>query len=109
MASCSAPLEELFVKSGAQDLSHDEQIVNVLWSAITNYKIIFGLSFYLLPSFIWIYLLKEIDLSLLQPIFSLVYVCTPFLAALFLNEHISVQRSLGIFIILIGVYVISRS
>jgi drug/metabolite transporter (DMT)-like permease len=98
----------IFFKLGAQDLSHDQDIVHIVWSAITNYKIILGFFLYLWPSFIWLYLLKKMDLSLLQPMFSLVYVLTPILALLILKEQVSLQRGFGIVIICAGVYVVSQ-
>ena len=99
----------IFLKMGAQELSHDQSITDILWSAAINYKIALGFFLYLWPSFIWIYLLKRMDLSQLQPMFALVYVFTPLLALLFLKEQLSLQRSFGILIILVGVYVVSRS
>jgi drug/metabolite transporter (DMT)-like permease len=105
----SAAAGGIFLKLGAQELSHDQQIGYVVWSAIMNYKLVLGLSFYVWPSFIWIYLLKELDLSLLQPITSLMYVVTPAFAVLLLGEHISLLRGVGILIILVGVFFISRS
>jgi drug/metabolite transporter (DMT)-like permease len=98
----------IFLKIGAQELSHDQHLQDIVWSAITNYKIALGFCMYLWPSFIWIYLLKKMDLSLLQPICALVYVITPILAFLFLKEQVSLQRGLGILIIMIGVYVVSK-
>jgi len=99
----------ILFKLGAQELSHEQPIGHVIWSAITNYKIVLAFILYLWPSFIWIYLLKSMDLSLLQPMFALVYVVTPVLAVLVLRETVSLQRLFGILIICAGVYVVSKS
>jgi drug/metabolite transporter (DMT)-like permease len=99
----------IFFKLGAMELSHDQEISQIVWSAMTSYKIVLGFCLYLLPSFIWLYLLKKMDLSLLQPMFSLVYVLTPLLALLILKEQVSLQRVVGICIICAGVFVVSQS
>ena len=67
-----------------------------------------GVLMYAIPVIIWIYLLKKLDITFLQPLFSLVYVITPILAMVYLGESISTYRWAGIFIILIGIFISSK-
>ena len=97
----------IFLKLGSVEIIHD-----TLWKtfqhALFNWKIVLGFSLYVVPSFIWIFMLKKVDISYLQPMFSLVYVATPVLAYVLLNEQIPSNRVIGIAIIIIGVVVVSR-
>jgi drug/metabolite transporter (DMT)-like permease len=53
--------------------------------------------------------MKKIDLSFLQPLFSLMYVVTPLIAFFFLNENVPLLRWFGIGIVAFGVLVIAKS
>lgn len=64
---------------------------------------------YIIPVAIWIYLLKRLDITFLQPLFSLVYVVTPLLAIAYLGENIPLHRWIGISIILLGIFVSSKN
>jgi drug/metabolite transporter (DMT)-like permease len=79
-----------------------------LLQMLTNWKIIIGVAFYIVPAFIWIFMLKKVDISFLQPLFSLVYVVTPVLALLVLHEKIPLNRWVGITVVVIGVLIIVR-
>lgn len=77
--------------------------------AVTDWRIVLGLMMYVVPTFIWIGLLRKVELSLLQPLLAIVYVITPALAYLFLKESISPLRAAGIGVIIVGVIIVSRS
>lgn len=63
---------------------------------------------YIVPVIIWIYLLKKLDITFLQPLFSLVYVITPVLAITYLGESVSIYKWVGIAIILLGIFISSK-
>lgn len=63
---------------------------------------------YIVPVIIWIYLLKKLDITFLQPLFSLVYVITPVLAIAYLGESVSIYKWVGIAIILLGIFISSK-
>lgn len=98
----------ILLKMGSGEIIH-----NGLWKslqqALWNWKVVVGLSFYVLPSFIWIYMLKKLDISFLQPLFSLVYVVTPALAFMILHENITLVRWIGITIIIFGIFIVAKS
>lgn len=71
-----------------------------LWLGI----IIFALNF-----FAWIIILYKVDLSIAMPVGSTSYIFVPVVAALFLNEHISILRWIGISLIILGIHFVSQS
>jgi len=77
------------------------------WQAIPplllNINLLLGGVCYVVPIIFWAYLLKEMELTKLQPLLSIVYIYTAALAYLFLGEQPSTQRILGIVIVIIGV------
>ena len=64
---------------------------------------------YVIPLGFWIYLLRFVPISWLQPIFSLTYVLTPLLALAFLGEPVPPARWIGIGVIIVGVFLVARS
>lgn len=98
-----------FLKVGALQIDYNEGLANVFRQVAFNWSIIFGIAMYFIPVMVWIYLLKKIELSFLQPLFSLTYVVTPILATLFLNENVTFARWLGIIVIILGVIVVAKN
>lgn len=98
-----------FLKAGAVQVQYNEGLLPAIFQALLNWKIILGVLMYFIPVMIWIFLLREVELSFLQPLFATVYVVTPILATLFLNENVSISRWSGIFVIVVGVLIVARS
>lgn len=92
----------LLLKLGAIEIVYNKRLGEIGIQIISNWKIIAGLLFYFIPALIWIFLLKKINLTFLQPFFSLVYVVTPIFSIFFLGETISITRWIGIFVIILG-------
>ena len=95
------------MKMGSIEIDHDG-VWQLFLRSISSWKIMLGFSFYVFPMFIWIFMLKKIDVSFLQPMFSLVYVVTPILALLILHESIPLNRWIGFGIIVAGVIFVAR-
>lgn len=68
-----------------------------------------GIAIFLLTFFLWIIVLSKIDLSVAIPMSATGYILIPTLAIFFLKEHVPLLRWLGTFIIIAGVFFISRS
>jgi drug/metabolite transporter (DMT)-like permease len=68
-----------------------------------------GLFLYALATGLWLYLLSKHDLSFIYPFTSLSFVLGVAAAAAVLGESVSLQRWIGVAIICLGVYVVSRS
>ncbi len=68
-----------------------------------------GIFFYAVNFFLWIGILSQIDLSLAVPLGSASYVIVPLFAMIFLREQINASQWAGIFLIIIGIFFLSRS
>lgn len=104
----------ILMKLGATQIGHVEihslyQLLEYLFKLFTNVQSLIGVLLYFMSAVTWSYLLTKLDISFVQPILALTYVVTPFLAILFLGEHVSALRWVGIVIIIFGVFVVARS
>jgi drug/metabolite transporter (DMT)-like permease len=68
-----------------------------------------GFMLYILNFFIWMVVLSRLDLSLALPIAGMSYILVPLLAKGFLHETLGPGRWIGIALIVLGVYCVSRS
>ena len=98
-----------FLKVGAVQVQYDNGIVDIFRQVACNWQIIIGIFMYVIPVMIWIFLLKKIELSFLQPLFSITYVITPILASILLNENVTTVRWAGIGVIIVGVIIVART
>ena len=86
------------------------KLVADLTKAAFSPFVVGGLILYGLSFVIWLRVLSFNDLSRAYPIFaSIVFLLTTIGSAIFLKESISVQRIIGIMIILSGIYIVARS
>lgn len=99
----------ILLKLGSVELQYGNGLPSVVVQAITSPKIVTAVALYFVPFLIWIYILKKVDISFLQPIMAMVYVVTPLLSLLLLKEAVPVGRWIGIGIIICGVAVVARS
>ncbi|MCE2950716.1 MAG: SMR family transporter [Alphaproteobacteria bacterium] len=74
-----------------------------------NPAIFFGLVLYVLSVALWIFVLARVEVSYAYPLSSLGYVLTALVGAYYLGESLSLTRWCGIFVILVGVYLVTRS
>jgi drug/metabolite transporter (DMT)-like permease len=75
----------------------------------TQLPILGGLACYAISVFVWIVGLSRTDVTIAYPMLSMGYVVSAVGAWLFLGEMISLQRLLGIAVILLGVVLLARS
>ena len=99
----------IFLKIGSADIQYEGGVTATALQIALNWKILLGMLMYFIPVLIWIFMLKKIDLSYLQPLFSLMYVVTPILAIFVLNEQVPTLRWFGIGVVALGVLIIARS
>ena len=99
----------IFLKLGAMQVDHGSGLSTAVGQALTQWRLYFGAFCYFIPVVIWIYMLKRVDITFLQPLFALVYVATPLLATPMLNESMPAARWLGIVVILAGIAIVART
>ncbi|RKP52392.1 EamA family transporter [Trinickia fusca] len=104
---------QLLLKAGVNAVGHFEftraNIVPVGLKLALQMPIIGGLACYVISVGVWIVGLSRVDVSIAYPMLSLGYVVNAFAAWYLFGEVLSVQRLVGIGIILIGVFVLARS
>ena len=109
LASLMGAIGAVFLKNGANVLVFDRGLFTALTSGLLNARIVVGLVFYLVPSAIFIYLLRLHELSKLQPLVAITYVITPILSMIFLRESVDLMRWIGIAFIVTGITLVSQS
>lgn len=78
-----------------------QMLVNVwLWLALLCYTV---------SLIVWMIVLSKVEVSLAYPLSSVGYVITLFIGYIWMNEGIDFYKILGIFIIILGVIILSRS
>jgi multidrug transporter EmrE-like cation transporter len=103
---------QLLLKAGVNAVGHFEftpaNIVPIGFKIATQWPIIGGLACYVFSVVVWIVGLSRVDVSIAYPMLSLGYVVNAFAAWYLFGEILSLQRLVGIGIILIGVVVLTR-
>ncbi|MBA7944158.1 EamA family transporter [Citrobacter sp. RHBSTW-00271] len=101
----------LFMKWGAIKMPQDlnGNIFSLIYNILINPLLMLGIILYAIPTAIWIWLLRTMPLTLLQPALSLTYVISALLAVFLLHEHVSVLRWVGIFVIIFGVILVAQN
>lgn len=82
---------------------------NTLMRAFVNPFVVAGVAAYAFSSIFWLVLLSRVDLSYAYPALSLGYVLITLVSAFVLGEQVSALRWAGVFVICLGVIIISRS
>lgn len=76
---------------------------------LTNPLVAFGLGLYVLGAVAWLTVLSKVPLSFAYPILALGYAITPMLAWFLLGESVPSTRWVGVLVICVGVFFVSRS
>lgn len=82
--------------------------IKTLVQIFSNWTVLLALSVYFLGSFLWIYLLKRMPLSVAYPVMSLTYVAVMIVSATVFKEPVGINKIFGTLLILAGVAVMFR-
>jgi multidrug transporter EmrE-like cation transporter len=85
------------------------QTLSLIFGVATQPYIIGGLTCYVFSVAIWIVALSRVAVSVAYPMLSIGYVVNAFAAWYLFGEVLSISKLAGIGIIIVGVYVVSRS
>ena len=85
------------------------QLVPTLLSAFGNSFVLLGLSLYVISALLWMVILSRVDLSFAYPFVSFSYVMVILFSWLLLKENLPFIRIVGVLVICLGVYLVSRS
>ncbi len=78
-----------------------------VWKIMKAPQILTGMFFFAMSSLIWIKVLTQTELSSAYPLVSLSYILVAILSFLLLQEQFTVQKILGIAVIITGVLVLN--
>ena len=77
--------------------------------SLSSWFIWSGIFIYLVSFVLWLVIIYRIELSIALLLGSAAYILVPIMSVLFLHEHVSPIRWLGIAFIIFGIYFISQS
>lgn len=104
---------QLLLKAGTNAVGHfDFHLDNVLPVGLKlafNPYILSGMAAYGISLVVWIMALSRVPVSIAYPMLSIGYVINAFIAWHWFGEPLSAQKLLGVGLIVLGVWVITRS
>lgn len=92
------------IGAGKIEFSGLKAMVNM---ALSPWIVIGGI-LYVIATVIWIYLLSKLPLSLLYPLQSVAYILGLLVAYFLFKEIIPITRWIGVLVILLGVYLVTK-
>lgn len=104
---------QLLLKAGMTQIGHFEfsgaNFVPIGLKVLANPPILGGLCMYVMSVGIWLLVLSRVPVSFAYPMVSLGYVVTALAAYFLFGESLTSVRILGIFVIIAGVYLVTKS
>ncbi len=106
-------MAQLLLKAGTNAIGHFEfsrdNIIPIGFKLATEPHIAGGLACYVISVVVWIMALSRVEVSIAYPMLSIGYVVNALAAWYLFGEAVTISRIVGIGIIIVGVYVVSRS
>ena len=114
MAITAGAVGDIFLTQGMKssgDISSMglRQIIDTVFKALTNWRLILGTAMQAVYFGLWLAVLSWEDLSVALPMQALSYIVVAFLAQWYLGENVRSMRWAGICLICIGVAMVTRS
>ena len=107
IGSLLVTISELLLKTGATAAPQIARLPSWLGiGALASAWTWLGILFYILSFVSWLYVLRRLPLGLAFALINAVHVLVPVGAWLFLHEHVSTRRWLGIVLILTGIVMV---
>lgn len=104
---------QLALKEGMRRIGHFEfALANagaVAWQAATDPFVAFGIGLYVLSVVVWLLVLSRVEVSFAYPMLSVGYIVNAVAAYYLFAENLSPARASGIAVIVLGVYLVTRS
>lgn len=101
---------QVMLKIGLNALSSGESkgMINLFLSASNSIKVWVGLLLYLVSALLWVWILTQRPLSYIYPFLAFSYACVLIGSGLFLGEKICWIQWVGIAVIALGIFLVSR-
>lgn len=97
------------MSSKSVQASFGGDVISIFLAAFTNFYVIAGLTAYVASAGVWLFVLSKVDVSKAYPFVGLGFIGTMFFANWFLNEPLTNFKLMGTFLVLLGVFLISKS
>lgn len=94
---------QILIKFGANALTRSHP-----WAMLTNVPLLTGYSLYGLMTLLFVYALRDEELSFVYPIISLTYVWVTALSVWFFHDTVNPFKVLGVAAIVAGVFVLGK-
>lgn len=85
------------------------QMLQNIFPMFLNPFIFFGFACFAASSLFWLVVLSRLELSFVYPMVSVAYVIVALASLIFFKENVTLLRWVGISVIILGVFLISRS
>ncbi len=106
-------IAQFFMKKGLNQVGiNDIGLGNIAEFAVKGSSsplVWLGILVLILNFFLWIVILSRVDLSIAMPVGSTSYIFVAIVAMVFLHEHVSLLRWVGIALIVFGIHFVSQS
>lgn len=106
-------IAQLALKQGMRQIGQFEFTPAILWDMAwriaLNYYVIFGLTCYVVSVAFWLLALSRVDVGFAYPMLSVGYIVTAVAAYYVFGEDLTPIRIAGIAVIMVGVFMISRT
>jgi len=106
-------IAQLFLKAGTNSIGvlflENAKFLESIFRIIFQPYIMAGLFCYVISVGIWIAALAKVEVSIAYPMLSIGYVVNAFAAWYLFGEIITIQKMVGIFTIMVGVYIVAKS
>ena len=111
MTVCLNTTGQFMMKAGINKIGKIDisRFLHFVPRVISSGYVIGGFLAYALSAVLWIVILSRAELSWAFPMVSLSYVITAVLSPVLLGESFSIQRFVGILVICLGVFLVSRT
>ncbi len=99
---------QVLFKIAARFASGSTDVLSMGRDLVLNPYLLGGLVVYVATTFLWIWLLRTVPLSVAYPFMALAFLFVPVMGAIFLGEPLSIRNALGAALIIMGILVIAR-
>lgn len=107
-AAAQLALKKLMLSIGPLPIGFSK-IFSFILALFLNVWFTIGMGCYVLSVGIWLVVLAKTEVSLAYPLLSIGYIITAIIGYFFLHENVNLVRMVGIFVVCIGIIIISRS
>lgn len=111
IAICLTVTGELLLKNGMNRLGalHLSSLLPMIPRMVRSPFIMGGFAFIAGGAVFWLAVISRVDLSFAYPMLSIGYILVLLFSTVFLKEHVNTVRWIGALVIILGVYLITRS